>query len=89
MRWAFVGIVDDPDARATIRQLVEAEDEDALELNGQVIGVEDMLPLSDPDRGRLRYLCIGCGGAVQRARARGWWRVHHSRPHTCSFLGDG
>lgn len=89
MRWAFVGHADDPNARAVIRQLIEDNDENALMLDDQVIEVEDMVPLSDPHRGGLLYLCIGCGGAVQRTRARRWWRVRHSNPHNCSFLGDG
>ena len=88
MKWAFVGHADDPNARAVIRQQIEDNDENALTLNVQAIEVEDMLPLSDRHRGNLLYLCPGCGGAVQRARARGWWRVRHSRPHNCSYLGD-
>ena len=89
MQWAFVGHADDPNARAVIGQLIEDNDVNALVLNVQVIEVDDMVPLSDPHRGDLLNLCVGCGGAVQRTRARGWWRVRHSHPHNCNFLGDG
>ena len=89
MRWAYVGHADDRNARAIIGQLIENNDVNALMLNDQVIEVEAMVPLSDPHRRGLLYLCIECGGAVQRTCPRGWWRVRHSHPHNCNFLGDG
>lgn len=89
MRWAFAGSVDEPSARAILRRLIEEEDEDALRLDGRAIEVDDMVPLRDPRRHGILYLCIGCGGAVQRMCPHGWWRVCHSNPHNCSFLGDG
>ena len=88
MRWAFEGRVDDPNARASIGQQIDQDDVAALTIDGQVIEVEDMRPLSDPLRGGILYLCIGCGGAVQRMRSRGYWRVRHSGPHNCDFLGN-
>ena len=54
MKYAYVFLEDDSDARAKIRQLVEEEKEDELRLDGKVIDAENAV--TKPRHRRLLVL---------------------------------